>query len=465
MHAARYLPRLDLIPVSSVRFILVALICASPAILLLDSLIMYGVLAWILTVGIAMMSRTMRPNETDFLVSTIRPIAAIAAIPPAWILIQLLPLAPIAHPIWSSASMALGRPITGSISIDIGAGVLALDEYLIIAAVALLAAAVAVDRERTEWLLFALMGATALIAIIVATNDLFGLAALGDVDAPEGRIQAIDCIAFGVIISIAAGIRTFERYETRQTSPNRSIKLLVTSFIGCGVALSICSAALIFFANGPVMVATSFGVAVLMSVVAIRRLGLGAFGSWAIASLVIGTAILLVANGSQLHTRSLPLAFAAAPASATSLGQRILDDTTWTGTGAGTFAAIASIYRDANDPAAPGASATAAAIFAIELGQPTLWLIVAATVIAIIFLLRASLRRGRDSFYAAAGAACLVVLLFLLFINAGVLGTAAALIAAVTIGVAFAQSKSRPISTAAPLRNDPGRPAGRHHRV
>ena len=52
---------------------------------------------------------------------------------------------------------------------------MALGLYLTAAAVALLSAAVAVDRQRAEWILFTLMGATALIALILLTDDLAGL--------------------------------------------------------------------------------------------------------------------------------------------------------------------------------------------------------------------------------------------------------------------------------------------------
>ena len=54
----------------------------------------------------------------------------------------------------------MGHPSPGSISIDFGASVMALGLYLSAAAVALLSAAVAVDRQRAEWILFTLMGAT-----------------------------------------------------------------------------------------------------------------------------------------------------------------------------------------------------------------------------------------------------------------------------------------------------------------
>jgi uncharacterized membrane protein YjjP (DUF1212 family) len=123
----------------------------------------------------------------------------------------------------------------------------------------------------------------------------------------------------------------------------------------------------------------------------------------------------------------------------------MLDDAPVVGTGAGTFAAVAPIYREMDDPASGSVAATAAGTFAIELGQPMLWLITATTVGFILMLLRASLQRGRDSFYPAMGGSCLITLLLLAFTNAGLLGTATSLIAAAVLGLGFAQSKSRTV--------------------
>lgn len=81
--------------------------------------------------------------------------------------------------------------------------------------------------------------------------------------------------------------------------------------------------------------------------------------------------------------------------------------------------------------------------FAVELGRPMLWFIVTAAIIFLFALLRASLQRGRDSFYAAMGGGGLLTLLLLGFMNAGVLGTAAGLMAASVLGLAIAQSRSR----------------------
>ncbi|MGH6677024.1 MAG: hypothetical protein ACRECE_12485, partial [Xanthobacteraceae bacterium] len=152
---------------------------------------------------------------------------------------------------------------------------------------------------------------------------------------------------------------------------------------------------------------------------------------------------LLAAHPAE-HDRSVLLAFAAAPsASLTSLSERVLEDAPLAGTGAGTFGALAPVYREIDDPPPGAAAATATAAFAIELGKPMLWLIMAAAVASILVLLRAALRRGRDSFYPAMGGGCLITVMLLAFTNAGLLGTATGLITAAALGLGFAQSKSR----------------------
>jgi len=432
--------------VSNARLILIVLICASPAILLFDGPIVHGVLAGVTAVGLAVVSRSMRPIETQFFLSFAKRAAIFAAIPALWMLIQVLPLPFLAHPIWASAETAIGHPIRGSISIDIGASVMALGFYLTIVAVAFWSAAVAVDRQRAEWILFSLMTATALIGVTVAATNIFLLPYFNYKASVFERTQGIDCVAMGVLIAAASGIRTMERYETRRASPNRSVSALLRTFAACAIALAISIVVLITSAPIGTLVATGFGVVALTSVVLIRRLGLGPWGIAAIALPAVTIAGFLAASEPKLRTESFILAFATeAPASLTSMSQRILDDAPLRGTGAGTFAAIAPIYRDIEDQTAIFTAPTAAAAIAIELGRPVLWLIVATAASSIFVLLRASLRRGRDSFYPMAGASCLITLLILSFMNSGTLGTAIAMIGAATVGLALAQSKSRSV--------------------
>jgi hypothetical protein len=284
------------------------------------------------------------------------------------------------------------------------------------------------------------------MALIVTTHDMFGLTFLSATAASFERSQAIDCVAMGAIISAAACIRSIERLETRKASPERSVRVLLLTLAACGGTLAICLATLITGAGGGVIAAAAFGLVALASLVAIRRLGLGPWGIAAVAVVAVSVAILIAANQSGLRTKSFPLAFAAAsPAAQILVSQRILDDAPWAGTGAGTFTAIAPVYREVDDLSVVSAAPTAAAAIAIELGGPMLWLIVAAAAVGTFALLRAALRRGRDSFYPAAGSGSLLTLLLSCFVNTGFLGTAAAMLAAAMVGLAIAQSKSRTV--------------------
>ena len=424
------------------RFVLVVLICASPAILLWDGLITQGIVAGIVALGLAITALVLRPGETGFLISIVRPLIVIAAVPALWIAIQALPLGILAHPIWNSAAQALQNRILGAISIDPGSTAIALGQYLSMIAIALLSAAVAADRQRAESILFALTTAVATIALLMLAHD---LVFPGAWFAASARPLAIDCAAVGTIVASAACIRTVERAKTRQSGPQQSVPRLAWTLIACGASVVICAAALLIDATRELLFATGLGLLALASVNVIRRFELGLLGIAGIIVPILGGAILLVAAQPVAHDLSVTLAFAEPSAHPlVALNQRMLDDAPLVGTGAGTLAALAPVYREMDDPPA-GSAATTAGSFAIELGRPMLWLIVAVTVGAIVALLRASLRRGRDSFYPAMGASCLITQLLLGFTNAGLLGTATSLIMASALGLSFAQSKSRTV--------------------
>jgi hypothetical protein len=426
--------------VSNARFFLVALILASPALLVWDGPIAQGIVAGILAPAFVIIARSMRAGETAFLVSIIRPPAIVAASLALWIIVQVFPLGIFAHPIWKSAQAALQQPIAGTISVDPGASVVALGQYLSLTAVAFLSAAVAVDRQRAEWILFALTGAVTLIALIALLHDIL---LPGTLLPAFARAQAADCAAMGTIIASAACIRTIERYETRHSDPQRSLPALRLTFVACSVALAICGASLIVGATREMLFATASGLLALACMMIIRRFRLGLWLAVGFAASALGVATMLAA--AHLEERaSVTLVFAEAPfASLPALSERVLEDAPLVGTGAGTFAAVAPIYREIDDPPPGAVAATAAATFAIELGAPMFWLTVAATVAFIITLLRGSLQRGRDSFYPATGGACLITLLLLVFTNAGLLGAATGLLLAAALGLAFAQSQSR----------------------
>jgi hypothetical protein len=427
--------------VSKARFILVALIFASPA-LLWDGLIAQGMIAGVLALALIIIARRLPPGEIAFLVSVIRPPAIVTAVLALFVIIQVVPLSVLANPIWRSAQIALGHPIVGTISIDPGASVVALGQFVSLSVVALLSAALAVDRQRAEWLLFALTGAVTMIALITLLHDLlFPRILLSEF----ARTQAVDCAGIGTIITCAACIRTIERYETRHSSPQRSLSSLRLTFSAATTALALCGAVLLVERRLEVLFATGYGLLAVACIMIIRRFRLGLWLAVAIATSALGVATLLAAAHLERHT-SLTLVFAAGPSvSLPTLSERVLEDAPLVGTGAGTFGAVAPIYRELDDPPPGPMAATAAATFAIELGMPMLCLTMIATVAFIILLLKASLQRGRDSFYPAMGGACLIALLILALTNAGLLGGAIGLIAAATLGLAFAQSQSRTV--------------------
>jgi hypothetical protein len=419
--------------VSTVRLILVTLICASPVILLWDGLIVRGLVAGILAVALAITAQTLQPGETGFLISIVRPLAAVAVVPALWILVQVLPIGFLAHPIWNSAETALGHPLAGTISVDPGASVIALGQYLSVISVAFLSAVVAINRQRAEWILFALTAAVSTIALMIVTRP-----------ATFTRAQAIDCVSVGTIIASAACIRTIERYETRRSNPQRSMPVLLLTFVACSAALAICGAVVMLGTMREILIATAYGVFALTCISIIRRFALRAIGTIAIAAPALGAAVFLLAYHATERGTSVPFAFAgASDPSLIALSERVLHNAPLVGTGAGTFAALAPIYRQIDEPPPGSTAVTAAATLAIELGRPMFWLIAVATAGYIFVLLRASLRRGRDSFYPAMAGSCLITLLLLSFNNAGLFGTASSLISAAVIGLGIAQSESR----------------------
>jgi hypothetical protein len=430
--------------VSNARIILVTLICALPVVLLLDGPAIQGLVAGVLAVCAAMVGRTIRPGESEFLISAAWPLAMIAAVPALWMLLQVVPVGSLAHPMWASAQAGLGRSITGTMSIDIGASVIALGQYLIGGATALMSAAVAVDRQRAEWLLFSLTGAATLIAVVLGTHDMFNLTFLSGSMAPMARAQALDCTALGVILATAAGTRTIERYETRRTSPDRSVGVLMLTFAACGTAIVVCLLTLIRAAAPAEIIATIFGVGALIVVAVVRRLPIGPWGIAAIIVPILALTAVFAATEPSRKSQNFLVAFAArSPPPLTALSQRMLEDAPFAGTGAGTFAAMTPIYREIDDNILEPTAPTAAIAVAVELGRSMLSLIVLATGACILILLKASTLRGRDSFYAATGAGSLIALLALSFMNPGPLGTTVTIMAGAILGLAIAQRKSR----------------------
>jgi len=424
------------------------LIVTTPFILIFDGPIAHGAVTAATAILVASVALRIQPGEADFLSSVIRPLTIIAIVPAFWMLFQLLPLENIglANPIWDSEATALGRSHTGIISIDPGATVIALARYLSAAAIVFVAAAVAVDRHRSQWILFSLVTSTTLIAAMVVAKGFSYFTSLGNSVGGAAAQAATDCAGLGVSLALAALLHTLARGPTAETDQSESaIKFLLT-FMGCLFAIAICAMAVIVGGTGQTFFAVASGIAVLVVGIIIRRFKPGSWGYSAIVAvaLVIATAIIALHPGKRALDPTLMFA-AQAPAPSIALTQRVLTETSWTGTGAGTFAAVLPIYQGIDELTIGPAAPTAAAATAVEMGRPFLWVMLIAVVAFVIMLLRDSAQRRRDSFYTTAGASCLVTFTLLSFGNAGSFATPVYIIVAATLGLAIAQSKSRSI--------------------
>lgn len=422
-------------------------VLGSPLFLFFDGPIAYGVVAAIAAMLVAIVGLRVRPGEAAFLTSLILPVAIAALIPALVIAIQLIPLnsMDIANPIWQSASAALARQILGSITVDPGATLISLVRYISVVALALVAAAVGVDRHRAYWLLWALTTSSTLVALLILAMRFGGLKFLNIEDGAPLIAAASDYAGLGVILAIATTLSTLDR--TNATSPiHDKSQYFRVLFVMCLVSFVMCCLAVFTSATREAYFALACGIATLVLATIMRRFRFDVWGYSAIISIavIIGIAVLALRPNERMV--DLTVAFANSPQTPmVVLTQRILAETSWLGTGAGTFATILPIYRDIDELTAGNTAPTAAAAIAIEMGRPFLWACVAGGIALAIMLLRGAASRGRDSFYSAAGASCVVVFTIFLFNNNGVLGTSILVIMAAIIGLAIAQSKGRSI--------------------
>lgn len=429
-------------------YLLVMLICATPAFLIIDSPVEDGIIPAISALAIAFVARTIRPGQADHFFSLARPLAVVAAVPAVWIILQMLPLgiAAVSNPIWDSASVALGHPIRGSISIDPGFTLLSLCRYFAMTAVLFLSIIASLDRQVAQWVLFALTTATALIALVLIGDDLAGTKFLFAAENTALGVGAVDSAALGLILSSASAIGVFGRLETQRIKGKSSIATLAVAFVFCLVAFAACGFAILIHATGYLILAAASGLAVLAVIVLIRRLGLGPWGRSAIGSVAIVIAISVVAMQPASRMTALTLPLAPQVVSPSSISERILAATPWTGTGAGTFAALIPIYRDAGEAIISHSPPNVATKIAIEAGRAAVWTVLFIAIVAAVALFRGALRRGRNSFYPAAGAGCVVTIVLLSFTNVGMAQTTTSVLAAAILGLAFAQRVSRSIN-------------------
>jgi hypothetical protein len=441
------------VPMTAVFVMAISLIVALPALTIAGGIFWEGLILAVAAMAMALTALMLRAGESRRLAQYLKLIVPFLFLPCIWMLIQIAP-APIhglAHPAWASAAAALNQPILGAISLDIGLTALCLARYCLVLAIAIIVTALALDRRRTKIIFFLLAATSALIAVISLVSYL-GYMQFANLQVPARRAQMLDIAVIGIILSCAIALRGYETYEQRRIKNEKPETFSIFMIAAPVIACVICLFAIMADGNAGLLLAAACGAGTLASAAAIRHLRLGPWGKTGIAV----AAIIGLIGFFTIHPMNkgvdVSLALANEPHNLIATTLRMAADAKWTGTGAGTFSALRPIYRDAENTYVDYTAPTAASQIMIEMGQPFLWGLVIFALVGAWILFQRALSRGRDYLYAGSGAACIVALIILLFVNSGALGLSSSLLAGMICGMALGQSKRASTSDLAPVR-------------
>ena len=379
--------------------------------------------------------------EADFLhsLTIFKPLAVAAALPAAWIVLQIVPvpLGSIEHPVWRSAAAALPEITSGHLSIDLGSTLRGLFSYLGLISLAFSTCVVTRNRDRAETTLFALCTITTFVAVELLLFRQFPLRSSNSQDATDSLVALA---AFGAILNLAFVVRTMERNEARTRSSRTYVSMLLLGAFG----VVLCLTALFVSTTYNVVIATGFGLTALCLVVLIRRLSLGRWTAATVsAAAVVAWGGIIVLRFAANPTVSPILRFAkreSEDGGAATL--RMLSDANWSGSGVSTYQALAAVYGEAVRSAGESAIHTIA-LMALEWGQFGLLICFFLMAQLLVILDRGALRRGRDSFFAAGAAASLVTAFFEAYCDTSLTDITVQMLASIVVGLGLAQTTGR----------------------
>lgn len=419
----------------SIAFTLLSLLIALfPVLTISDGIATQSLFASLAAIIMTVIGVTARAADVQFVAQVTRRLGFAMAIPAIWMTIQLLPVPflSLSHTIWINSNEALDQKAWGHISIDLGKTFETLAFYLANMAVILACIFLARDHHRAGRL-YVILGAVTLLTVLALLIDrTFHLFAIAS-GYPQQGLGAAS--ALGLVLSLAIGSLGIERHGAKKTG-----RLFV---IAGGAGILISAAGLAGATNINIAVVAVFGATTFLSIQLVRGLELA---SWTIAfllaTLLAAAAMIIVWRFDSDSAMAPLLQFAtAAPANSVAVAQRLLPDSGWFGTGAGSYDALLPIYQDLGSTVTqPPSTATA---LAVELGMPMTLVVVGLGVWLIVRLYSGALTRGRDWFYSAAAASGAVILIGEAFCDASLLHVGIAATGDVLVGVGLAQSVSR----------------------
>ena len=419
----------------SIAFTLLSvLIALFPVVTISDGLASQSLAAALAALIMAAAAIAARTADVQFAGQVTRRLGLAVALPAVWMVVQLLPMPfpALAHTIWTNGHEALDQKAWGHISVDLGKTLGALATYLANIALVLACILVARDYQRAGRLLIMLGAITALTILVLLTDRIFHLFAFASGSSQDSLGAAS---ALGLVLSLAIGVFGLERggYPTKS---GRTLLFL------SGAGMLICVTGLAGAANLNIAVLAAFGAATFLSTRLARSLRLARWTTAVLLATLVAAAMMIVAWRFDTNSTLSPLLqFASRPASSLAVAQRLLADTGWLGSGASTYDVLLPIYQDFSNTMTQPPSTTVALV--VGLGWPMVLIIIGIGLSLIVRLYGGALARGRDSFYAAAAASAVIVLLGEAFCDASLLNAGVAATADVLIGTGLAQSVSR----------------------
>ncbi|WP_375764294.1 hypothetical protein [Bradyrhizobium sp. Pha-3] len=402
---------------------------------LIDASLATGPVGAATSLGLLASLVAIRPGELSFLKSVAGPAVAAALLPMLWIILQMLPLASLAHPVWKFAGETLGAQLSGSITIDTGASLGALLIWLSLTSVMITAAAIAIDARRADVVARTIAATAAVAALILLLSSdpvKVWLGAARD-ETANGFLVVV---LVGVPLGLARALDVGGHADGRTAAQLTRLRWLLAA------GALFCAASACWYGGRGAAIALAAGIALVLMTFAARKLHLHGWSSAAAAA-----AIALIALATAIANRHpdvpLAVAFVHAPSEFVQSTHNLLADLSALGSGAGTTATLASTYMDWQGATTRPVVATSAAALIAQFGSAMFWTLVAAIIVGIAAYTAGARNRGRDWSYPASAAAALLTLLLASFTLPELPALPGVIVLGAVIGTGLAQRISR----------------------